>query len=244
MKLYCFPFAGGNANSYKDLASHLPKSIDFHPLEPPGRGHRFGEPLLTALPAMVDDLFPKLDLTKPYLFFGHSMGATLAYLLTRRIAEKKGPLPKQLFVSGRQAPQCAPVRGKVKHRMPHDEFVRMLSDLGGCPPRLLQDRELLELIEPVLRADFKAVETFVYAPFSTPLDCPVTVLRGDCDDELTCEDVRPWQNETRYPLRMKLFTGNHFFIFNHWPAIASLIAEQQSLHQQETDRAKDIPLRV
>ena len=225
VNLFCFPFAGGNAHSYQELAAHLPESIRLVPVELPGRGRRADEPLRKNLMELVDDLLLQVSGRgpEPYALFGHSMGASLAHELTRRLTDRRAPgiaPPVHLFVSGRQAPIVPP-----KHRrwdLPRPDFLNMLRGLGGCPSELLEDNELMAFFEPILRADFEAVESHVAKP-SPPFETPITVLIGD-RDEVTPEEADHWQQETSPPIIVSRLTGGHFFLFDHWPRIAKLIA--------------------
>ncbi|HKX29143.1 MAG TPA: alpha/beta fold hydrolase [Blastocatellia bacterium] len=227
VNLFCFPFAGGNAHSYQELAAHLPESIRMVPVELPGRGRRADERLRKNLMELVDDLLPQVSDRgpEPYALFGHSMGASLAHELTRRLTDRRAggiAPPVHLFVSGRQAPIVPP-----KHRrwdLPRSEFLNMLRRLGGCPPELLEDDELMEFFEPILRADFEAVESHVAGP-AAPFETPITVLIGD-RDEVTPEEADHWQQETTHPITVSRLTGGHFFLFDHWARVAALITSK------------------
>lgn len=220
MKLLCFPHAGGNSASYRGLGD----AIDFIRIQSfdlPGRGRRIREKPLDDMASLVDDLFDQIraSLNEPYAFFGHSMGASLAYLLARKVAAANLPLPSYLFVSGR----CAPSEHKEerRHLLPKAEFLAMLRELGGCPSELLADGELQDLFEPILRADFRAISTFRY-PGAHKLDVPILVMIGD-QDNVSLGAARKWQLETSRTIRIKRFAGNHFFIMEHMGEIRQLI---------------------
>src|ERR1019366_1340812 len=97
-----------------------------------------------------------------YALFGHSMGATLAYLCLLRIRRAGLPLPEALILSGKSAPTIA--SKDMRYLLPRAEFVAMLHNMGGCSPEILQEEELLDYFEPILRADFQAVETWQHRP--------------------------------------------------------------------------------
>jgi surfactin synthase thioesterase subunit len=108
--------------------------------------------------------------------------------------------------------------------------------MGGCPPEVLRDRELLEFFEPVLRADFQAVETWE-SRGGGPLAVPVTVMIGR-DDEVSEANARLWSRETTMPVRMHLFDGNHFFLLAEWARIASIVEAQLTrVDHAESQRA-------
>ncbi len=224
--LYCLPFAGGNVLSYRDFQAHVANSILVKPLELPGRGKRIREPLLTTLTAMVDDVFRQVqnDLNgHAYAIYGHSMGGLLGYLLTRRILSAGIQAPLHLFVSGRRAPSV--VRDNPpRHLLPKENFIDYLKDLGGIPQEVLDEGELMDFFEPILRADFKAIETYNH-DFVSPFEIPITLFQGLNDKEVDHPKLLPWQQETRQPISIKTFPGGHFFIFDHLPQLGQLFSQ-------------------
>lgn len=221
--LFGVPYAGGNMWAYRPLEAALPAGVTLAGLELPGRGRRSAEPLATSLEALADDVFGQIRARAAgrYALFGHSMGALVGLLAARRLAQAALPLPEVFFVSGCEAPSAQTRRRR--HELPPQEFVEVLREIGGCPPDVLADRELLEFFEPILRADFQAVETWI--PVSgPPIDVPLVVLRGAAD-EASEGAARAWARESTRPCRVVEFDGGHFFILQHWPAVGSIIQE-------------------
>lgn len=222
VNLFCLPYAGGHAAVFTELGRHL-RGACLRGMDLPGHGRRVAERPLASLEAMADDALARIgpELDAPFAFYGHSLGATLACLLTRRLCRAARP-PLALFVSGRQAP-CVP-DSPMRHRLPGPEFLRAIASLGGCPPEVLRNRELMDFFEPVLRADFQAAETWPYAE-APPFPVPITVLRG-ADDGVDEPSTRLWQRETTCPLELITMTGGHFFIVNHWPEIGEIVSSR------------------
>jgi surfactin synthase thioesterase subunit len=224
--LYCLPFAGGNSYSYRPLQEILANTVQMLPLELPGRGKRMREGLVTDLNALAGDAFKQLimqDLTQKYALFGHSMGALLVYLVAQQLVAARLPLPNRIFVSGHRAPSVSQ-RLTMKHNLPKSEFIAMLQQLGGCPPEILQDAELMNFFEPVLRADLQAAELYQYQP-TLPLPIPITVMFGTQEAEVTYQEAAAWQQETTYPLVINAFKGGHFFIFEQTRQVAQIMAQ-------------------
>lgn len=221
--LYCFPYAGGNAWSYRPLTACCPPDLAVTGIELPGHGRRSGEAPCRDLETLADDGFAQLRpaiARGPYALFGHSMGALLAYLCALRIHQAALPLPQALFLSGQAAPGLA---GETRrHRLPRDEFLRMLETLGGCPPELLQEKELIDYFEPILRADFEAVETWRPRQQESALPIPIILFRGSGED-LAPEATLAWSRHTTAGFELHRLEGGHFFIQNQWHAIASII---------------------
>lgn len=194
-------------------------------LELPGRGRRGLEPLCTSLDDLADDVSRQIEqrgVTRPYALYGHSMGALLAFLAAHRLRAAGFARPQALFLSGSSAPSAREVRRR--HLLPPAEFKTMLRELGGCPPQVLDDPELLDFFEPILRADFKAVETWQRSD-RPPLDIPLVVMSG-LEDDSDAGDAGGWASETTAECRLLEFSGDHFFILRHWDQIGATIQRQ------------------
>jgi len=228
MNLFCFPFAGGNKYSYNHFMPFAAEKIKIIPLELPGRGARMREPLITNMNEMVNDLYKIIvqDLSKPYAFYGHSMGAVLAYLTVKRIVNNNLIPPVYLFVSGKEAPSVSNDDPK-RHLMPREEFIAELREMGGSPEQLLNDDELMNFFEPVLRADFEAMELYEYEETSS-LNIPVLSMIG-LEEDITDEEVEAWQKETSQKIEIVKFEGKHFFIFTYPKEIMALINKRLSV---------------
>ena len=224
VRLFCLPFAGGSYYSYFPLEKHMDSRVRLTPIDLPGHGRRMREPLLGDLNDMCADLYDQIrdQLNTPYALLGHSMGATLGYLLAQKIMDRGAPRPVHLFASGRQGPPV-PSRQQDIHLLPEPDFIAHLQLYGGIQDAVLRDRELLDLFEPILRADFKALGNYTYRE-EPPLAVPITVFLGT-SDTTTHEEALTWQAVTRTPMRMHRFPGHHFFIFDHLQDIGRMISE-------------------
>lgn len=220
--LFCLPYAGGSKYSLFFLRKVLPPTINCHFLEYGGRGSRIKEEFAENILGIVDDVYeqivPRLD--SPYALYGHSMGAKVAYLLAQRIRKEGKRAPLHLFISGTDAPSV-PYKKPFRHLLPKDEFLIAIQEIGGMPDEVLQHKELLEYFEPILRADFRASETYEHEAHK-PLKIPITVMVGD-KEEMEEADILEWQSETVLPIRLYKFPGNHFFIFKHEKEIGKII---------------------
>lgn len=215
LRLFCFPYAGGSAGVYRTWGERLPADIELLPVELPGRASRFREPLLRSMPAVVEaaaaGIAPLLE-GPPFAFFGHSMGATIAFELARLLRKRGQPQPLHLFVSGRRAPQM-PDDEEPMHVLPEAEFMERLRKLNGTPEEALQHPELMQMMQPLLRADFEVIETYV--PGDEPqLPCPITALGGIGDVDVPREALEGWREHTSAAFLVRMFPGDHFYL-NH-----------------------------
>ncbi|HWC98902.1 MAG TPA: thioesterase domain-containing protein [Candidatus Sulfopaludibacter sp.] len=215
-RLFCFPFAGGGATWFP-----APNAC---PVRLPGRESRLAEaqfekmrPLVEALAAAIE---PYLDL--PYAFFGHSMGAAVAFELTRELRRRGRALPRILIASAARAPQFR--RGHVPTPAPSDaDFLAELRRLGGMPDEVLDDPALLHTILPALRADATLYRNYSYTD-DAPLDCPIRAYGGIDDTRITREHLDAWSEQTTANFATRLFPGGHFY-FKQSEAFLRALAE-------------------
>jgi medium-chain acyl-[acyl-carrier-protein] hydrolase len=212
LRLFCFPYAGGGASSYRGWSAALPADVEVCPVQLPGRESRLREPPFDRLEplvgALADALRPHLDL--PFAFFGHSLGALLSFELARELRRRGAVLPLHLFASGRRAPQV-PAREENIHDLPEAEFLVKLRELNGTPEEVLQHSELMRLLVPVLRADFAVNETYVFRP-DEPFEMAISAFGGLADQDVTREDLVGWREQTRGAFRLRMLPGDHFFL--------------------------------
>lgn len=228
-RLFCFPYAGGAASIYRNWSQRLPMSIEVCPVQIPGRGNRLSEApysnLFTLVEALGEVLLPYLD--RPFAFFGHSMGALIGFELAHLLRDANKPEPTQLFVSGR----CAPQAGKKDdptYKLPEAEFIEELRRLKGTPAEALEQPELMQMMLPILRADFEICQTYEYS-HETPLTCPIKAYGGLQDDEVSREDLEAWSRHTTASTRLRMFPGDHFFLHSSEQALLQTLARDLSL---------------
>lgn len=200
-------------------------AIDVHPLEIAGRGRRCREPLATSMDDISRDLFANIEpfaSACPYALFGHSMGAMLALLCALRARAEHVPLPEALFVSACATPDDFLRDSRVPvSSLPPDQLWRYIENLGGLPPAVATPRELCRYLEPILYADFTALDT--WRPLDIdPLPVPITAFLGS-GDTLRESTAREWKNLTTREFSMHTFHGNHFYLQDNWGALASII---------------------
>ncbi len=222
------PHAGGGASSYRALALAAADRFDPIVLQYPGRQDRSGEPALETIEAIASAAFEEvaddfaLDVG-PVTVFGHSMGAVVAFELTR-LLEADGIPVRLLGASGAVSP------GRVVDMPSHptdDELLMLhLSALNGTGGAVLENDALMRMALPALKADYAAFDRYVSAADVT-VDAPIRVLGGTDDDHITPGDLAQWRNHTTVGADVTVFRGEHFYLYDHFPAIADLIAEQQ-----------------
>ena len=212
-RLFCLPYAGGGVAPYRLWFKSLPEDIEVFAAQLPGRESRLRAEPLPSIAAMVDALLPAIEAASdlPYAIFGHSMGALVAFELTRALEARGARAPSRLFVSARRAPDEPDPKPPV-HALPESQFLDELQErYGAIPDAVRNEPELLALMLPVLRADIRAVET--YAPLPGPkVQCPLYVYGGDADTHPFPAQLPHWERMAERVMRIRLFHGDHFYL--------------------------------
>lgn len=224
LRLFCFPFAGGAASIFRTWGDELPADIEVCAVQLPGRESRRQEPLLRSVQQIVDALAktigPQLD--RPFAFFGHSMGASVAFELARRLERQGDSGPVHVFVSAREAPHFPAKKGR--HTMSDELLTRELRQMGGTPEVVLRDAELMEMFLPIVRADLEVTDTYRYEP-GPPLRCPLTALRGTADREIYEAEVEGWREYTSGAFTLHSIAAGHFFVGTHRAQVLGWVSE-------------------
>ncbi|MGD0362613.1 MAG: thioesterase domain-containing protein [Bryobacteraceae bacterium] len=206
LRLFCFPHAGGGPAAFKDWPERLPASVVVVPMRPP-------RPLKPAdmaglVAAWGDAIEPYLN--EPFAFFGHSMGAIVAFEVARLLRRRNRPAPRMLVASGARAPHFR--RGHVPPPEPSEaEFVEALRHLEGTPREVLDDPRLMQLILPALREDAAIYRHYIYTE-EPPLDCPIRAYGGAQDPNVQREHLEGWAAETTAASSVRVFPGGHFYL--------------------------------
>ena len=211
LTLFCFPYAGAMGFPFQTWPARVPSFVEIQSAQLAGHGARMREPLQCGLSEMVDDLFEALSsrLDRPFVFFGHSMGALLAFELARQLRRHQRPLPRVLMVSACCAPELRDRLPRV-YDLPDAEFVEEIGRLNGIPTEVLHEPELLAAMLPILRADMTATQTYVCQD-EDPLDCPIVCFGGTDDTSIEEETLDAWRRHTTAPFSRQMFCGDHFY---------------------------------
>lgn len=225
IKLFCFPYAGGSATVYIKWIKKLNRNISLIPLELAGRGRRFREPHYHNFSGAVDDVYKEvcgqLKDTEHFMFYGHSMGSLLAYEVTHRLKEALYKEPMHIFFSGRYPPHIT--KNERLHLLPDEEFIKAIVKYGGTPGELLENRELLGIFLPIIRADYRMLDTYAYTERPVKLDCSISVLNGSEDENILDFEVKQWSGYTNRQCYFYEFDGGHFFINDKSDEIIDII---------------------
>lgn len=198
---------------YRKWVDLLSPSLLVSPLQLPGREERFKEPPLKTVTAVADAVAPVLASRHdgPYLIFGHSMGALIAFETALRLRAIGAPAPLGIVLAAHRAPHL-PSCIKPAWNLPDDLFLAELRRGGGTPEEALSNPELLAFLMPALRADFQVCDTYAWEPGHAPLDIPFAVFGGLADPYVPRQSLSAWSRHTTRALTLRMFPGGHFFL--------------------------------
>lgn len=223
-RLICFAYAGGGAALFRNWATVFPDT-EVVAARLPGRESRFAEAPVddfeTILTGICLDICQACS-DKPYVLFGYSLGSLFAYEVARHMRSAGRREAQALIVAARRSAHM-PRDGRNLHLLPDAEFIQALERLEGTPPQLFLETELLQLLLPMVRADFKLHEAYRYSA-NEPLDCPLFVFGGAEDTSVPREELLAWRTLTRGSFTARVFPAGHFFIHSHRDDLLAQIA--------------------
>ncbi len=222
LRLFCFPYAGGGASVFRNWKNFLSQDFDAYAFQAPGRETRFSEMPISDMGVLVkhavDAIRPLAD--RPFALFGHSLGSTIAFETARQL-QTEGFNPALLIVSGRQCPGAPSKRAPIGH-LAETEFLKGLEGYNGTPAEVLRNKDLIELLLPMIRADFLLSENYLYQTQAGLLNCPILALGSNQDVWLDPAYLEGWSAFTSGGFESQWFEGDHFYLNQH---TAELVAE-------------------
>jgi medium-chain acyl-[acyl-carrier-protein] hydrolase len=224
LRLFCFPCAGGDIWLFQDWWRRLPREVDLCLVRLPGRAGRILERPFMTLPPLVSALAQALNQYQniPFALFGHSMGALVAFELARYLRRNEKISPTHLFVAACRAPQL-PAESPPIHNLPDALFVAELVRRYGEVGNMLQNRDLMRLVLPTVRADVSVCENYVHIG-EPPLHCPIAAFGGIGDSVADPMSLEAWRWHTSVSFSLQLLRGNHF-LMNSQSVLLGALAE-------------------
>lgn len=213
--LYCLPYAGGDTHVFHLWRTQLADVAEVRPVQLPYRGPLRRLYPCTRMPEMIDHLLatmPLSDQDRPVWLFGHSMGALIAFELARAWQAMGMTSMAHLVVSGHRGPRLISLEERQqRHSLDDAQFMALLRELGGTPPEILANAEIMALYLPILRVDFELCDSYMPQPGPT-LRVPITALAGQLDHPHAPEAMAAWRHETQNAFQLTALQGGHFFI--------------------------------
>src|SRR5665213_3064565 len=232
LRLFCFHHAGVGASAFRGWAQHLTAetNVEVCLVQLPGREGSFQQPVVSsmaqAVATVIEKMHPLLD--RPFAFYGHSLGARIAFESTLNLRRRFKLQPIHLFVGASPAPQLPWRHAAVRDLQENDLIDEIQRRYGPLPREVLADAEMRALVLPILRADFGIIETYIYSP-DTPLDCGITAFGGIHDPMVPLSSLEAWRQQTSGRFRIQMMDGNHLFLRSCRVQLLAAIASELKL---------------
>jgi medium-chain acyl-[acyl-carrier-protein] hydrolase len=228
IKLYCFPYSGASASVFYPWIEILPPIFEVHALQLPGHSNRISEPLHTNIQQLIYEFSSVFQPEKNenYALFGHSLGSLICFEYLRFLRRGSFPMPKMLFVSGHGGPQIPDCNPQI-HQLNDLDFHKKLREINGMTDDVLNNEELMELLTPIIRADFEICEKYIYKP-EPPFDFPIIAFGGLEDPFVSKKDLEGWQEHTTQRFSVRLFPGDHFYLQKSRMLLLQVISRELS----------------
>ena len=223
MRLFCFPFSGGGASVYRSWPDTMSEEIEVRSLQLPGREARYNETIETDINTLVKNIVKAFESyqDKPFAFFGYSLGALLAFEVSRELRKQNMKLPNHLFIAAMRAPQTPRVHPPLSS-LPDEEFLQKIDYYYQPQDEAWNNPDLREIFLPVLKGDIALSDNYTYQD-DIPLPCPIDVFAGEDDRGVPLALTQSWSEQTSTQMNHHVFKGGHFFINTSLNEIQSLV---------------------
>ena len=212
--LYIFPHAGGSAGFYVPFSKAFSADMKRIAVQYPGAQNGHGHNAIPSIQSVAETIYGILSRARgagPIAFFGHSMGALVAFEVARRFESAGNPITA-LFVSASTAP--ARMRDEYFRDMSDDELVKFLIELSGTDPKVLGNKDFVDMILPALRGYYGAIAGYACGSRAT-ISCPIYAFMGTDDGLAPYENVSAWSTHTTADFALRVFPGDHFYLTKH-----------------------------
>lgn len=230
IKLFCVPYAGGSSSIYLKWKPLLELKIEIIPLELRGRGSRFDEPFYENFSDAIQDLYdairPQIE-NERFAFFGHSMGSLIIHDLIQKIEDNNFQSPEHVFFSGCIPAHIHDLQSQNKRNdLSDQQIIEEIMEYGGTASEVFKDEELRNIFFPIIKSDYKMIDTRKHSNNKKKYNFNITILTGDNDDHVSRDKLKEWRDYTNQECNIITFSGGHFFINENTEEIVRLIESE------------------
>ncbi len=225
--LVCFHHAGGGASAFARWRELLPE-LHVCPVQLPGREGRAAEPRHTEFAPLVDELAGELAsvVDRRTIFYGHSMGALVAFGVARELIARGEDAPAALAVGAYPAPHLPAPLADTK-APDNDRLMSVLAAIGAMPPALLEHPEWLQALLPTIRDDVRLCRSYRHRADSM-VPCPIHAIAATEDRLVAAEHMAAWRLNTTAEFQLHTISGGHMFV-KESPATTAAIVRQVAM---------------
>ncbi len=226
MKLICFTYAGGNSSFYDQLKKELLPDVELIAPEYSGHGKRHRSPFYLDFDGLADDMLTQIrgeiECNSLYAIMGYSMGCISAIEVLRKLIDEKMPLPVHVFLAAHEPRTKATLADYNNEEK--DDFVKARTiQFGAVPEKLIDNKSFWRMYLPIYRADYSIIGKYKFENLKLKSDIPATVFYSENDTPF--EDMKNW-NKYFEIIDFIRYTGNHFFINEHFCAMSQEIKKR------------------
>ncbi|MFH8804242.1 thioesterase II family protein [Streptomyces sp. NPDC017936] len=229
IRLFCFPYAGGGASTFRSWAELLPEEVDVYAVQPPGREDRLFETPVDDIAVVLREVVPEIleFSSEPFSLFGHSLGAVVCWEVARALRDDHGVEPEHLFLSGCRALPTLHDGRRDLYALSDRELVAALREMNGTPEEILQNDEFMRLFLPAVRADYAMLSRYRFVRGTAPA-CRATVFGGAEDPAVSREQLERWVDDLPDGSQTLVLPGDHFFLHSSRVRLLSEIGSRLS----------------
>ncbi|SFA72067.1 medium-chain acyl-[acyl-carrier-protein] hydrolase [Amycolatopsis marina] len=214
-RLLCVPYSAKGASQYRDWPGFLAGAAEVGAVQLPGREDRLTEKPVDRIDDLLAELVPAALpwLDRPFVVFGHCMGALISAELVLALRREHGVEPDAIVLSG-AIPAWQDESTFDLSDLSDAELIRELRARGALQPRMLAEPALLTFMLPAARADSALCEDIRRRgrPSEPGLNCPLTLCAAQDDTRFSPEEMRGWSALTSGPVDLRVFEGDHTFM--------------------------------
>jgi surfactin synthase thioesterase subunit len=208
LALFCFPYAGGQGSVFEAWDSAATTGIEVIDI---GRVEsQTAEQLSEHARRLVDGNRERWE-GRRFAFYGHSLGALLAFEAIRHLCRRRERLPEKLVVSA-----CLPPREVgvgLSGLLAKNDMRQFLSRSGAVPQEILDDvaDEFLAEIFQDARRDLDLMLSYRFVE-DGPLPVETIAIGGSDDQLIEPGLIAGWRRYCDASFATRLFPGGHMFI--------------------------------
>jgi surfactin synthase thioesterase subunit len=223
-KLFFFHHAGGSSAQYLPIFRQIEMSAEVYLLNLPGRSLESKDKAYSDFSILMKDIQQALVFSPNDQVFllGHSMGALIVYELVRHFETHDPGRLVSFGISSLKPPSLRFRTNKVSH-LEDSEFIKAVEEIQPLPAPLKKQKEVLNLVLQTLRNDFKIIESFPAVELHFSNASSGFLFGGSMDSFVSEDDLAEWFERLQFLQGPELFSGDHFYIFQHLRSLLQLL---------------------